>query len=82
QRRSTSAGKAEEGPRLRNDNFVSGMVTGVALGALVVLAMSPQVRRPVMEGANQLGGRMRKMWNRQGNQMAEAVDNMMPGDTM
>ena len=65
---------------MRNDNFVSGMVTGVALGALVVLAMSPQVRRPVMDGASQVGNRMRKMWNRQGDQMGEMMENMMPGD--
>lgn len=65
---------------MRNDNFVSGMVTGVALGALVVLAMSPQVRRPVMDGASQLGNRMRKMWKR--SDAADMMENMVPGDTM
>ncbi|HYF95927.1 MAG TPA: hypothetical protein VD969_27255 [Symbiobacteriaceae bacterium] len=67
---------------MRNDSFVSGMVTGVALGALVVLAMSPQVRRPMIDGASQWGSRMRKMWNRSGNQMGEMVENMVPGDAM
>lgn len=60
-----------------NDGFVSGMVAGVALGALVMLAMTPQVRGPVMDATGQLGGRMRKMWRRGDNMMEE----MMPGET-
>jgi gas vesicle protein len=61
---------------LRNDGFVSGVLTGVALGALMVVALSPDTRRPIMQGANQLGGQMRKLMRRGTQQMAE----MMPGD--
>ncbi|HWI53130.1 MAG TPA: hypothetical protein VNT01_13400 [Symbiobacteriaceae bacterium] len=64
---------------MRSDNFVSGMLTGAALGALVVLAMAPQVRRPMMDGAMDMGTRMKKMWKR--NDMGEMVENMVP-DTM
>lgn len=67
---------------MRNDNFVPGLLTGVALGALVVLSMSPQVRGSAMDTASNMGGRMRKMWNRQGKEMADAVQEMVPGDMM
>jgi hypothetical protein len=61
-----------------NDGFMSGMVAGLALGALVVMAAMPQTRRPVMRGANELGNRMTKMWRRRGEMMEE----MLPGDTI
>jgi hypothetical protein len=64
-----------------NDGFVAGMVAGLAVGAVIAMAMTPSVRRPVMQGASQLGGRMRKMMNRgRGEQVMEAVEEMLPGD--
>lgn len=59
-----------------NEGFMSGLLTGVALGAMVVMAMSPQVRRPMVNGASQLGNRMQKMWRRNDR----AMDQMVPGD--
>ncbi|HYF79443.1 MAG TPA: hypothetical protein VD973_20245 [Symbiobacteriaceae bacterium] len=61
-----------------NDRFVTGLMTGVALGALVALAMSPQVREPMMNGASELGNRMQKMWRKKG----EMMEDMMPEGTM
>jgi hypothetical protein len=49
---------------LRNNGFMSGVITGAALGALIVIAMSPQVRTPAIDGASEMGNRMRKMWKR------------------
>jgi gas vesicle protein len=63
---------------LGNDRFVTGLMTGVALGALVAMAMSPQVRGPVMNGASELGERMQKMWRKKG----DMVEEMMPEGTM
>jgi hypothetical protein len=57
---------------LRRDSFVSGVIAGAALGALLVVAISPQVRRPVMAGAGQMGNRMRKMMRR-GRRAAEEM---------
>lgn len=48
----------------------------MALGAMVVLAIAPQVRQPMMDGMGQMGGRVRKMM-RGG---ADMVSAMMPGD--
>ena len=62
---------------MNNDRFVSGMLAGVALGALVVLAMSPQARGPMMNGASQLGNRMRNMWGKR-DEMMDQVQQMMP----
>jgi hypothetical protein len=63
--------------RNQNNAFVTGMLTGAAIGALMVVALSPQVREPVMEGMGAMvGGRMRKMMRR-GSEMVGA---MMPGD--
>ncbi len=61
---------------MRNDGFVTGMMTGVAIGALMVMAMSPDMRRPVVRGAGMMGERMRKMWNRS----VDAVEDMVPED--
>jgi hypothetical protein len=61
---------------LRNDGFSSGLLAGVALGAVVMLAMAPQVRRPVMEGAGDMTDRMRRMWRKRDDMM----ENMLPGD--
>jgi len=55
---------------------MTGILTGVAIGALLAMAMSPQIRRPVMDGASRMGDRMSKMWRRGQNQAQE----MMPGD--
>jgi hypothetical protein len=61
---------------LRNGGFTSGMIAGAAIGGLIVLAMIPQVRVPMMDGAgemgNQMGRRMRRMW-RKGAHMAEEM---------
>lgn len=64
---------------MRNDGFVSGMAAGLALGAVIVLALTPSTRRPVIDGATQLGGRMRKLMGN-GGQLMDAVEEMMPGD--
>lgn len=61
---------------MRNNGFASGIIAGMALGALVVMALTPQVRRPVMEGASEMGDRMRRMFRRKG----EMMEDMMPGD--
>lgn len=61
---------------MRNNGFVSGILTGMALGALIVMAVTPQVRSPMMEGAGELGDRMRRMMRRGENMM----DDMMPGE--
>lgn len=61
---------------MRNNGFMTGIMAGAALGALMVLALSPQVRGPVMQGAGDMGDRMRKMWRRTGNRMEE----LPPGD--
>lgn len=59
------------------DSFVTGMLTGAAIGALMVVALAPQVRGPMMNGMGQVGSRMRRMMRRGGTNMMEA---MMPGD--
>lgn len=56
-----------------NDGFIAGMVTGAAVGALIVMAMSPDIRRPMMRSANQMGDRMRKMVNRSTDNMEDMV---------
>lgn len=61
---------------MRNDGFVTGMVAGLVVGAVMVMAMSPGVRQPVMESAGKMSRRMRKMWRRGAN----AADEMMPED--
>ncbi len=62
---------------MRNQNgFLSGMLAGLALGSLVVIALTPQVRGPVMEGMGEMGERMSgmgRMWRR-------GMGAMMPGD--
>ncbi len=45
----------------------------MALGALVVMALTPQVRRPVVEGASHMGERMRRMMRRRGNMMEDMI---------
>ena len=50
---------------MRNNNgFVVGMIAGAAIGALTVMSLTPQVRKPIMQGAGDMGNRMRKMWRR------------------
>jgi|GEM_PF-2031334 len=66
---------------VRNQNgFMSGMMAGLALGSLLVIALTPQVRSTVMEGMGQMGTRMTggmgRMWRRGSDMMSE----MMPGD--
>lgn len=65
---------------MRNGNnaFVTGMLTGAAIGALMVVAMTPQVRQPVMHSMGSMGNRMRGMMGRAN--MGEMVEAMMPGD--
>lgn len=61
----------------QNNSFVSGMLAGMAMGAMMVIAFTPQVRRPMMNGMGQMmNGRMRGMM-RKGADMASS---MMPGD--
>jgi gas vesicle protein len=61
---------------MRNDGFLTGMLAGVALGALVAVAMNPQTRRPMMEGMGEFRSRMRKMMRRGGRM----VEFMMPDE--
>lgn len=61
---------------MRNDGFVTGLMAGMALGALMLVAMTPQLRGPAMEGAEEMGDRMRGMWKRG----AHAVEATMAGD--
>ncbi|MFZ5814394.1 MAG: hypothetical protein ACOY93_03720 [Bacillota bacterium] len=64
--------------RNENNGFVTGMVAGAALGALMVMALTPQARRPVMEGMNRMmENRMMRRMVRRGGDMMEA---MVPGD--
>lgn len=64
--------------RNEGNGFLTGMMTGAALGALMVMALTPQVRGPMMQGMGAMGGRMRKMTRR--GTMANMVEAMMPGD--
>lgn len=67
--------------RNNGNGFVSGMMAGMALGAMAVMAISPQMRRSMMKGAGQMGGQMTRMMRRRGNQMTDmASDMMMMGD--
>lgn len=59
-----------------NNAFISGMMAGVALGAMMVVALTPQVRQPVVQGMGRMGSRMRRAWN----DGAERLSDMMPGD--
>ncbi len=59
-----------------NGAFVSGVLAGVALGAILVVALTPQTRQPVMQGMSRMGRGMRRMWNDGVDAMAAA----MPGD--
>jgi gas vesicle protein len=61
---------------LRNDGMMTGLLAGAALGALVVLAMSPRMRRPMMNQMGDVGDRMRGVWRRG----ARAMEDVMPGD--
>ena len=63
---------------MRNDGFASGMAAGLALGAVIVLALTPSTRRPMIQGATQLGGRMRKMMGNKG-MMKGLMGSMMGG---
>lgn len=49
---------------MRSDGFWTGVMTGAAIGALMMVAMSPDLRRPVMRGAGDVGDRMRGVWRR------------------
>lgn len=60
----------------QNNSFVSGMMAGMALGAMMVIAMNPQVRQPMTQGMGQMGRRMQKMMGTG----ADMVSAMMPGD--
>lgn len=59
-----------------NGAFVSGVLAGVALGAILVVALTPQTRQPVMQGMSRMGRGIRRMWNDGVDAMAAA----MPGD--
>jgi len=50
------------------------MIAGAALGAIVVMAMTPELRRPVMRTAGDMGDRMRKMVNRRAEQAEQIMD--------
>lgn len=64
---------------MRNDGFMTGMIAGLVVGMVAVMAMSPGARAPVMRGAGQMGRRMRKMWRRNAN-IADIADEMVPDD--
>lgn len=59
---------------MRNEGLVTGMIAGAALGAIVVMAMTPDLRRPVMRTAGDVGDRMRKMVNRRADQAEQIMD--------
>ncbi|MGE5676050.1 MAG: hypothetical protein ACM3XM_19605 [Mycobacterium leprae] len=66
---------------MRTSSFMTGVIAGAALGALMVMMFDVDARRPIMqsagwmrEGAGKMGNRMQRMWRRSG-QMA---DRMMP----
>lgn len=61
---------------MRNEGFASGMLTGLALGALMVMVVSPRIRRPMMAGMGEVGERVRGMVK----QGARTAEQMMPGD--
>lgn len=65
---------------MRNNGFMTGVIAGAALGALFVVMMAPNAREPLMDGAGQLGNRMRKMWRRADmGKVGEMVQQAMPG---
>jgi len=59
---------------LRNEGLVTGMIAGAALGAMVVMAMTPELRKPVIRTAGDMGDRMRKMVNRRADQAERIMD--------
>lgn len=61
---------------MRNDGMMTGLLAGAALGALVVLAMSPRMRRPMMNQMGDMGDRMRGVWRRG----ARTMEDVMPTD--
>lgn len=56
---------------MRNNGFVSGMMAGMALGAMLLVALSPGVRHPMMAGMGRMGRMMRR---------SDMMNAMMPGD--
>lgn len=61
-----------------NNGFVTGILTGAAIGALMVVALSPEVRGPMMQGMGSMGKGMRRMMGR--TNMGDMLGAMMPGD--
>jgi gas vesicle protein len=59
---------------LRNNGLVTGMIAGAAIGAMVVMAMTPELRKPVIRTAGDMGDRMRKMVNRRADQAEQMMD--------
>ena len=59
-----------------NGAFISGVLAGLALGAILVVALTPQTRQPVMQGMSRMGTGMRRMWN----DGVDAVADAMTGD--
>ncbi|MEW8979998.1 MAG: hypothetical protein AB2385_16550 [Symbiobacterium sp.] len=62
--------------RYNNGAFISGILAGMALGAILVIALTPQTRQPMMQGMGRMGQQMRRMW-RDG---VDAVADAMPGE--
>lgn len=56
-----------------NGAFVSGVLAGIALGAILAVALTPQARQPVMQGMSRMGRGMRRMWNDGVDAVAEAM---------
>lgn len=63
-----------------NGAFISGMLAGLALGAILVVALTPQTRQPVMQGINRMGRGMRRMWNDSVDAVTDAVADTVMGD--
>lgn len=59
-----------------NNSFMSGMMAGLALGAIMVIALTPQVRQPMAQSMGSMGSRMRRVWH----DGADMVSAMMPGN--
>lgn len=66
--------------RYNNGAFISGILAGVALGAILVIALTPQTRQPMMQEMGRMGNRMRRMWREGVDTMADAVADAIPGD--
>jgi len=60
-----------------NEGFWTGMIAGAAVGAMIMMAVSPDLRRPMMRNAGEMGDRMRGAWRRGANAAEEMAEDVL-----